>query len=313
MKGISNAEKMIVYKRLSTHRAQKTKSAQFGFLLSIPAILIVFGIQLYPLLHSFVLSFTDFRLLHDETSFVGFSNFIALLTEKEFWNAMRVTSLITFFSLFFEFLLGLCIALILTSITHGKNFFRTIFLLPMMLSPVVVGLMFRYMFNDEFGIINTVLLNLGLIKAPIHWLLETNLALASIIILDIWATTPLVIILLYSGLINIPSTLYEAGKIDGTNAFKSFWYITVPLLKPIILVTLIIRGMDVFRVFDSIYVLTAGGPANSTESLAMYLYRINWKSNEVGMASAGSYLMLLIMVVASLLLMKSMSVGRNSE
>ncbi|TDF89438.1 carbohydrate ABC transporter permease [Paenibacillus piri] len=311
MKGTSNSEKMIIYKRLSSHRTQKMKNIQFGLLISVPAILIVLGIGLYPLLYSFILSFTDFRLLHDETSFVGLGNFIHLLKENEFWNALKVTSLITFFSIFFEFLLGLCIALTLTSITRGKNFFRTIFLLPMMLSPVVVGLMFRYMFNDEFGIINTVLLNIGLIKTPIPWLLQTNFALASIITLDIWAATPLVVILLYSGLINIPSTLYEAGKIDGTNPFQSFCHITVPLLKPIIFVTLIIRGMDVFRVFDSIYVLTAGGPANSTESLAMYLYRINWKSNEIGMASAGSYLMLLIMIIASLLLMKSMSVGRN--
>lgn len=269
----------------------------FGVLITLPAIFIISFLYIYLLMYSFFISLTDFNLVKDEINFIGLRNYVTTIKSGDFHNSLQVTFTIAFFAVFFEFLFGLLLAVTVNGILKKKELFKTIFLMPIMIAPTVVGLLFRFMLNDEFGILNAVLKDFGLISQNIGWLVDSKLAKLSIIILDIWATTPLVFLLLYTGITGISKELYESGRIDGANGWQLFCKITMPLIKRVSLLVIFIRFMDVFRVFDSIYVLTKGGPGRATESLSMLIYRVNWYSFDVGLASSITYIMTIIMLI----------------
>jgi len=266
-----------------------------------PAFLVLFVILIYPLGYSFWLSFHDWTLYNFRTSipFVGLENYIQLLTSGEFFHSVGITLGFMAGAITLEFILGMGLALLINHDLWGKGVIRSLILLPMMVTNVVIGLTWRLLFNYQFGIINYYLGVLGI--APVQWLSSPTMAMPSIIIVDVWNTTSFVTLMLLAGLQSLPDEPFEAARIDGASAWQSFRYLTLPLLRPTILVALLWRIIDTFRIFDVVYLLTAGGPARATETVSLFVYRNGFQLFNLGYASAASYLMILGMLIMAVI------------
>jgi multiple sugar transport system permease protein len=204
-------------------------------------------------------------------------------------------------------ILGMGLALLLNQELKGRGLLRSFILLPMMCTNVVIGLMWRLLLNYQYGLVNYYLGRLGFL--PVEWLSSPDVAMASVVLVDVWNTTSFVALMLLAGLQSLPDEPYEAARIDGASPIQSFFYLTLPLLKPIILVTLLWRFIDTFRIFDVVYLLTAGGPARATETVSIYIYRYGFQSFNLGVSAASSFIMLLIMLVVAGFLVKT--IGRE--
>lgn len=290
-------------------RSRQLSEAAFGFLLASPLLIILLGIVGYPLVYALTASFQHFRITDpDNVYFVGFDNYRYVLMDPQFWVALRNTLLYAGIAVPVELCLGLLIAMALNVMVRGARLVRTILLMPMMLASVVMGLMWKFMFNDQLGIINHLIRLTGL-DLRVLWLADPQLAFVSLLIVEVWASTPIMVILLSAGLTTIPAELYEAAEIDGASRWQRFVNITWPMLQPVILVSLLLRGMDAFRVFDIVFILTQGGPANTTDVLSYYAYRLNFQGMDVGSASAVSTLMLFALAALGIVLIRSMRKG----
>ncbi|MGB9586405.1 MAG: carbohydrate ABC transporter permease, partial [Anaerolineales bacterium] len=231
---------------------------------------------------------------------VGFQNYRQLFTSPEFFNSLKITFTFVILAIAIEFILGMGLALLLNHDLKAKGLIRSFILLPMMCTNVVIGLTWRLLYNYEFGIINYYLNLLGF--HSVEWLSSPKMALTSVIIVDVWNTTSFVALMLLAGLQSLPEEPFEAARIDGANAIQTFFYLTLPLLRQTILVALLWRFIDTFRIFDVVYLLTAGGPARATETVSIYVYRYGFQSFNLGFASAASYVMIVIMLVLAAIL-----------
>ncbi|MDF2592459.1 MAG: transporter permease, partial [Clostridia bacterium] len=229
-----------------------------------------------------------------ESNFIGLDNFKHILSDPRVLYTLIVTLVFTVISVFGELVLGLALALIMNKAMKGRGLIRTVSLIPWAIPTSVAALMWSYLYNGSSGIIANLISSIGLINAPTELLLTAKGALGAIIAADIWKTTPYMALLLLAGLQVIPNTLYESSSLDGANKFRQFRYITLPLLKPSILVALLFRTLDAFRVFDLIYVLTGGGPGGTTESISIYAYKVMFAQTRFGYGSA----MILVMAIA---------------
>ncbi len=276
-----------------------------------PAFLVLIIILIYPLGYSFWLSFHEWTLRDfiNGVPWVGLQNYVALFTSSDFLNSLRITFTFVGSALTIEFGLGMGLALLLNQSLRGQGIIRSVILLPMMCTNVVVGLTWRLLFNYQFGIINFYISQAGL--TPVEWLSVPNLAMLSVVIVDVWNTTSFVALMLLAGLQSLPDEPFEAARIDGASRWQTFIYLTLPLLRQTILVALLWRLIDTFRVFDVVYLLTAGGPARATEMVSIYVYTYGFKSFNLGYASAASYAMILIMIVIAGFLARG--IGRSSE
>ncbi len=262
-----------------------------------PAFLVLILILIYPLGYSLWLSFHQWtlRTFKQGVPWVGFQNYSQLFTSPEFFNSLKITFTFVILAIAIEFILGMGLALLLNHDLRAKGLIRSFILLPMMCTNVVIGLTWRLLYNYEFGIINYYLNQLGF--HSVEWLSSPKMALTSVIIVDVWNTTSFVALMLLAGLQSLPEEPFEAARIDGANAIQTFFYLTLPLLRQTILVALLWRFIDTFRIFDVVYLLTAGGPARATETVSIYVYRYGFQSFNLGFASAASYIMIVIMLV----------------
>src|SRR6185503_18673060 len=195
--------------------------------------------------------------------------------------------------------IGLALALLLNSQMRGRAVFRSLLLLPMMLPPVVVGVVWRLMLTSNFGAVNGTLKTFGIQTDALTWTASPKLAMASVIVADVWQWTPFVFLILLAGLQAIPQEPYEAALIDGSTAWQTFRHVTLPLLKPAILIALLLRTMDLLRVFDQIFILTEGGPGFATETVSLYIYRTAFRFSNFGYAAAMSFVLLLLTNIVS--------------
>jgi len=281
-------------------------SSLFGASLILPGVILLLLFYLYPLLYSLFISFHDFRLIRpDLTEFVGFRNYFEIFQDDEFVNAFINTVIYVGIALPFELVIGLSLALALDKITRGKNLIRALLIIPQFLAPLAMGFIWKFMYNNDLGIINFVLRNIGIDRAPL-WIADPAISLYSCIIVEIWACVPIFMLLLSAGLTTLSTEIIDAAKIDGANAYHRFRYIILPHLKPIILVTLLIRGMDSFRIFDLVYGLTQGGPAMSSDVLSLYMYRSGMLDRQFGFAASAGWIMVFMMLIASYILIKTM-------
>jgi multiple sugar transport system permease protein len=244
-----------------------------------PAILIMAGVIVYPLLYVIWLSIHRRLLIFDVSRFVGLDNFSFLLRDDRFWNAFYNTVYFTAVSVSLELILGLSISILLNRAFTGKGFVRSIILIPWAIPTVVSAKMWEWMYNSDFGILN------HLLGVNINWLGSAFWAMNSTIFMEVWKTTPFVALLLMAGLQTIDGDLYKSARVDGASGWYIFRRITIPLLTPVILIVLIFRTLDAFRVFDAIYVLTGGGPANTTETLSIYAYKVLFQTLQFGYGS----------------------------
>jgi multiple sugar transport system permease protein len=277
------------------------------YLFIAPALTLSTLVMLYPLVYSLWLSTQRYSLKRPgEFTFVGARNYLNVLDDSVFWTSLRNTSMYVLGAVTLEFVLGFGLALLLNRGGRGQGALRTSFLIPIVLTPVVAALIATYMLNVDFGIINYLL------GRQVLWLGDPQWAMVSIILLDVWRTTPFVFLVLLAGLQSIPTERYEAAALDGAGRLAAFRYITVPHLRTLIMIVLIIRVMDVFREFDTPFVLTGGGPGTATEMLALYTYRVGFKFLDMGYAAALSFAMLSIVLVICYVFVRQLQAARQA-
>lgn len=272
---------------------RKSPDRTLAYLLIAPTIAVLLALTIYPLIYSVKIS------LQGESGNWTFQNFARLLHDQFFLSALAHTIFYAAVALTCEFFIGLALALLLNSQMRGRTAFRSLLLVPMMLPTVVVGVVWRLLLNSNFGAVNGTLKSFGLPIESLTWTASPKLAMASVIIADIWQWTPFVFLILLAGLQAIPQEPYEAALIDGASAWQTFRHVTLPLLKPAILIVLLLRTMDLLRVFDQIFVLTEGGPGFATETVSLYIYRTAFRFSNFGYATAMSFVLLLITNVIS--------------
>lgn len=291
---------------MNTIRGQEQRT---GWILLLPALLVLLFVFGYPIARAFWLSlFTQNLGTKLQPVFSGLDNYVRMAGDGRFWQSFWTTTVFTTVSVVLELLLGLGIALVLNQRFVGRSLVRTTAILPWALPTALISLAWAWIFNDQFGVVNDILLRLGLIKTGINWLGDPTLAMMAVIFADIWKTTPFISILLLAGLQSISPDLYEAHAIDGATPWQSFRQITLPLLLPQILLALLFRFAQAFGVFDLIQVMTGGGPGGATEVVSLYIYSTVMRYLDFGYGAAlvvVTFLLLVAVVaIASLLLNK---------
>lgn len=275
----------------------QTAQARLAWIFLAPCLAVLLLVGLYPLLVTVQLSLTDAHAGRPGAEqWVGLANFARLLGEEDFHAALRNTIVFTVGSVSLEFLLGLGIALLIDSEFRARNIVRAAILIPWALPTVVAARMWGWVLNDVFGVFNDLLVHrLGVLSEPVAWTGTNGWAMASVIMVDVWKTTPFVALLLLAGLQVIPRGLYEAAEVDGAGPGRRFLFITLPLLSPAILVALIFRSLDALRVFDVIWVMTQG--RFGTETLGTYAYRQLFEYSRMGFGSAVAVLLFLLVAL----------------
>ncbi len=269
-----------------------------------PAVIFLGLLVAYPVALLVYNSFFEVELINPSVrTWVGLANFTDALTSDRIRDSALRTVRYASFALTFEFIFGFGAALLFSVIAERSRWHRTIFALPLMISPIVAGLLWRFLLVGDIGILNHGLAAVGIISDPgaIRWLSDTDIVIYSVAIADIWLTTSFVALVSYAGLMNIPRDLIEAARMDGANAFKRFWHVTLPLMRPVIAVVVIVRGIDALKTFDLIWIQTQGGPRQASEVLSMNIYQRMVRYGDLGEASAIATLFLLFMIALAVL------------
>ena len=266
----------------------RSSDRNLPYLLLAPTLAVLLALTIYPVIFAIKISFQT------ESGALTLANFTRLFSDQFFRSALAHTFVYAVIALTVELLLGLGLAMLLHEAIRGRNLFRALLLVPLMLPPVVVGVVWRLMLNSNFGALNGTLKRFGINTEALTWTASPKLAMASVITADVWQWTPFMFLILLAGLQAIPQEPYEAALVDGSSAWQTFRYVTLPLLKPAILIALLLRTMDLLRVFDHIFILTEGGPGFATETLSLYIYRTAFRFSNFGYAAAMSFVLLIL-------------------
>ncbi len=288
-----------------------------GWLMLIPALAVLAFVFAYPIGRAFWLSlFTENLGTQLQPIFSGFTNYIRMVGDGRFWQAIWNTSVFTGISVFLELILGMGVALVLNQAFVGRGIVRTISMIPWALPTAIMGLAWAWIFNDQYGVVNDILQRLGIINVEINWLGDPTLAMIALIVADVWKTTPFISIILLAGLQSIPKDLYEAHSLDGAKPWQTFYQITLPLIMPQILIALLFRFAQAFGIFDLVQVMTGGGPAGATETVSIYIYATVMRYLDFGYGAALVVITFLLLIVAvgltALLLNKVRKSGQGS-
>ena len=289
------------------NRFRQLTQGQLAVILLTPAVIIIFAIVIYPLINTFVQSFFDYNLAFPHLkTFTGIGNYISVLKDSYFWKSLKYTIYFAVFSISLELIFGFIVALILNENFVGKWLVRTLVIIPWAIPPVVNATIWKWIANPEYGSLNSVLYSLGIISEYRRWLSDPFWSMVIIAIADVWKYTPLVAILLLASLQTIPEELYEAAKIDGANPFKRIVYITIPYIKPAIIIVLILRTLEAFKVFDLVFIMTRGGPAFRTTFISYFIYLETFTNLNIGRGSAIAYIISLFMTFFSYLYIRNL-------
>jgi multiple sugar transport system permease protein len=277
------------------------RRVRFAYLLIMPSLVLITLLSLYPIIEGVIVSLQNQSMLHgDPDAFVGGAHYRrALFEEPQFWQSLARTVYWTAGSVAGGYLLALSLALLTNMNTRGRALFRALFLIPWVVPDVCTALLWKWLYGDEFGVINFLLTKFGLISHPVTWLSDPNLAMPAVIIVQIWKLYPVMFITLLAALQNVPGELVEAARIDGANVMQRFRYVTFPFIRPTSLVITLLASIWTFQAFDIVYLLTGGGPADATKILPTLVYDKGFWALELGYASAIALLMLLCLLVIS--------------
>ncbi|MBE5913160.1 MAG: sugar ABC transporter permease [Pseudobutyrivibrio ruminis] len=283
------------------------KENLIGYLSIAPAILLIGGVGIIPILITFTYSF-QYRVLTDPLNihFVGLDNYIKLLTDPSFWEVFKNTAVFAILSMTVELFVGLTAALFMNSAKRYVGIIRTIILIPWAIPGIIIAYMFSFMFNDQLSVINVILEGLGLIDNPITFLANKHWAMFVVVVADTWKQFPYIALMLLAGLQTIPKELYESASVDGAGTIQQFFKITLPNLKGIILIVLLFRTMGAIRIFDIIYGITGGGPANSTATLLYKAYKYIFGDMNFGLGSAMSTIITLMIMILSFVYIRTL-------
>jgi multiple sugar transport system permease protein len=267
-----------------------------------PTITLILVMAIFPLFFSLTLTFTSWHLATGNLSFIGGANYVRLVTDPLFWNSIKNTIIYVFLGVGLQYSLGLGLALLMNQNIRGKKVFRVVFLIPMMLTPVAVGYLFKMLYNENIGPINHIITSLGL--PAMHFVTNSKWAIYFLILVDTWQWTPFMFILLLAGLQSLPHEPYEAAIVDGANKWQLFRYITLPLMLPISFTALLIRSLEIFKMIDIINVITGGGPGISTETSTVYAYLAGLRAFDLGYGATIAWFLLIVVVIFTMLLIR---------
>ena len=277
-----------------------------------PTLILLILMNIFPLVYSLYLSFTEYSVISgDAPTWVGIQNYQDILTDQRFWSNFAVTGRYALLSVSLQMIVGFGLAMLLRSKFFGSGLLTTLILVPMMLSPVVVGVFWRLIFNPSIGIFNQLILQPNPNTGP-EWLGEPNLALWAIVIVEVWMWSPFVMLLALAGLSAIPDYLYEAASIDRASAWFQFRRITLPQVMPLLLIALLFRTIEAFKQFDLVMGLTGGGPGDVTETVSVRLYREAFQGQfDTGSSSALAYIVLIVIIAISNLFIRALNSVRE--
>jgi len=279
---------------------------RFGYLFISPAVIILSIVILAPIAIAIITSFYDYTLINRSLdTFIGLKNYFESISNEKFIHASIVTISFVFFVVLLEFLIGFLIAILLNQVEKFRNIYYFILLIPLLINPVVVGLIWRMFLHPQLGILNYLIGFIGV--EPINWLGDPQNAFLTIIFVDIWHQVSFMIILLLAGLASIPEEPYEAARVDGANAFEQFKDITLPYMRPVIIITLLIRLIFALKTYDLIYIMTKGGPGDATDLISYYIYRSAFIGLDLGQAASMSVFLLIVVCIIVYPLFKYMT------
>ncbi len=288
---------------------KKTSTATYkrtvGWLFVAPSIIVIVLVTIFPTIYSLGLSFFQYEVSQTERSFIGPGNYIALFNDDRFIHSLQVTAILVVVGVSLEMVLGFALAHNLMGKMKGKQIFVAGMLLPVMVMPVVVGYTWKLMWDARYGPIDQVI---GwIIGQPFHyaWLAQTSSAIFAVLVTEIWQWTPFMFLVVYSGLTSLDTEVLEAADMDGAAGLRKLWYVTVPLIRPILIVAILIRGLDALKTFDIVYTLTGGAPGTSTETISLYIYKVGYQFFRLGYGAAASFVFLIALAVLLTFLLKS--------
>jgi ABC-type sugar transport system permease subunit len=280
------------------------------FLFLVPSLLALVAIMAYPLVYSFWLSLYRYNLINPRR-YVGLQNYRRIWQDDQVWNSLRVTFEFAIPVLTLNLVLGFGLALLIHHKARAKALWRIIFSLPILLTPVVIGLNWRVLLNYDFGVVNYYLTLIGVDRQL--WVNDARMAMPTLILVDAWQTTSFVILVLVAGLAALPEDLFEAAKVDGASTWQQIWSLTIPLLKPLFLVIILFRSFELLRVFDIVWTLTRGGPGRATETISFHIYARTFQSYALGYGAAMSYVLFIISATISIILIKWIGTGSSQQ
>lgn len=277
-----------------------------SWLFVAPALLFLLLTSVYPLLYSLRLSFFSWNMSvpNNEPLYIGLRNYTRLFTDPIFQSSVRTTLIFVVTAVTLEFLLGMALALLVTARIRGIGIVRTVLLVPLMMTPVVAGVLWRTLYHSTYGAINYLIGLVGI--SPQTFAGNPDQALAAVITVEIWQQLPVVIFILAAGIQSLPLDLFKAAHVDGASPWQIFWEITLPLLRPVILVVLLLRIMDAFRIFDIIFTLTFGGPGRVTEVISILIYKNGLQFFQIGKASAMSWIFLIFIFFIAIFFIRAL-------
>jgi multiple sugar transport system permease protein len=282
------------------------------WLFMAPALVLIAVVTVYPMIYSMIISFQDVRLSRiNQAEFVGLDNYVRLWGDTAFHRSLLLSIIYVVGSVVGSLVFGLGLALLFDRELHGMVLWRSLLIVPMVVTPVSIGLTWRMMYSDQTGVINFALGQLGLPR-PL-WIESPDTALVSVILVDIWEWTPFMFLILLAGLRSLPLSPFESAKVDGASAWQRFIYLTLPMLWPVIAVAVLLRAIDALRIFDQIFIMTRGGPAQATDLFSLFLYRTGFKHAYISYAAALSWVLLILTTVLLVYFVRVTGIFRGKE
>lgn len=294
-------------------KGSKVSETTLGLLFSLPALIYMMVFIGYPMIQNLILSLKNVDVYTfakpEAQAFVGLQNYKELFTDANSILSKSIfnTLIFTVGSIFFQFIIGFGLALLFNQKFPGSSFFRGVTMISWLLPVTVAGLLFKFMFQLNGGIINQFLMSIHLIKQPVEWLLNGNTAMAAIITANIWIGIPFNMMLILTGLTTVPEEIYESASLDGANKLQKLVYITIPMIKPAIMSVLTLGFVYTFKVFDLVWVMTKGGPINSTELVSTYAYRLSFEEFQFSRGAASANILFLILLFVGFFYLRTIS------
>jgi multiple sugar transport system permease protein len=288
----------------AARRRRRIPDGLFGFLLMLPSLSLFVAVIAYPIVQAFLISLHDVNMLTLTGPYVGLANYITVLAQSEFWISFFNTVVWSVSSLLCQIVLGVGVALLMNSRFIGRSLARGLVILPYLLATVVTVLIWQWMLNDLYGITDYLLMQWGITRTPLPWLSRMPYAMITVVMIGTWKLFPFVVITVLARLQSIPDSLYEAARIDGAGPFARFWDITLPQIRAILALVILLRGIWDFKEFDLIFLLTGGGPQISTQTLPLLIYKEAFGGLHLGRGAAVSMLMFLVMLVLFMLYLR---------
>jgi multiple sugar transport system permease protein len=283
---------------------------RFKYLVVAPAVLVILLMGLFPVVYTLVVSLQNINMLEEDTSFSGLMNYARLLDDARFWQALLHTLLFLAVALPVELILGLALAFLFLERMPGRQVFVALLVLPVVISPIIAGATWRLLFDNRFGPINQVVSWLTGAPAPILWVVNPNFVYPAILIAEIWQWTPFMFLLLLAALSNVDKSQLEAAEIDGAGFLTTFRKIILPAIGPVLAIAVLIRGLDLFRLFDIVWALTRGGPGTMTETISIYAYVQGFQQFETSYTAAMTFVIILILNVLVILALRRVEIAR---